>query len=63
VVALTVYPAVEMHPYTLRDLRGARPSNLLNHILAAGKVVYKDGAFLLEKLKFCQGLPSKKYDL
>ena len=58
-VALTVDPAVEMHPYTPKDLRGARPTNLLNHILAAGKVVNKDGAFLLKKLKFFQGLPSR----
>ena len=46
-VSLAVDPAVEIRPYTPRDLKGARPSNFLGHILAEGKVVYKDGKFLL----------------
>ncbi len=45
-VALAVDPSVEIRPYTPRDLREARPTNFLGHILAAGKVVYKDGGFL-----------------
>ena len=44
-VALAVDPSVEIRPYTPRDLREARPTNFLGHILAAGKVVYKDGEF------------------
>lgn len=46
-VALAVDPSVEIRPYTPRDLREARPTNFLGHILAAGRVVYKDGEFLL----------------
>ncbi len=45
-VALTVDPSVEVRPYTPRDLREARPTNFLGHILSEGKVVYKDGKFL-----------------
>jgi len=45
-VAIAVDPSVEIRPYTPRDLREARPTNFLGHILAAGKVVYKDGEFL-----------------
>ena len=46
-VGLAVDPSVEIRPYTPRDLREARPTNFLGHILAKGKVVYKDGEFLL----------------
>lgn len=46
-VALAVDPSVEIRPYTPRDLKEARPTNFLGHILAVGKVVYKDGEFLL----------------
>ena len=46
-VTLTVDSSVEIRPYTAKDLREARPTNFLGHILAAGKVVYKDGMFLL----------------
>jgi predicted nucleotidyltransferase len=46
-VALAVDPSLEIRPYTPRDLREARPTNFLGHILAVGKVVYKDGEFLL----------------
>jgi predicted nucleotidyltransferase len=46
-VALAVDSSVEIRPYTPRDLREARPTNFLGHILAAGKVVYKDGEFRL----------------
>ena len=45
-VALAVDASVEIRPYTPRDLREARPTNFPGHILAAGKVVYKDGEFL-----------------
>jgi predicted nucleotidyltransferase len=39
--------SVEIRPYTPRDLREARPTNFLDHILAEGKVVYRDGEFFL----------------
>jgi len=37
---------VQIHPFTLKDLQEARPTNFLGHILKTGKVVYKDGEFL-----------------
>ena len=46
-VALAVDPSVEIRPYTPWDLREARPTNFLGHILAVGKVMYEDGEFLL----------------
>ncbi len=46
-VALAVDPSVEIRPYTPRDLKEARPTNFLGHILAVGNLVYKDGEFLL----------------
>lgn len=46
-VALSVDPSVEIRPYTPQDLKEARSTNFLGHILAEGKVVYKDGEFLL----------------
>ena len=46
-VVLAVDPSVEIRPYTPMELRRARPTNFLGHILAEGKVVYKDGHFLL----------------
>ena len=46
-VALMVDSSFEIRPYTPKHLREARPTNFLGHILAAGKVVYKDGEFLL----------------
>ena len=46
-VSLAVDPLVEIRPYTPRDLREARPTNFLGHILAEGTVVYKDGQLLL----------------
>lgn len=46
-VALAVGPSVEIRPYTPRELRDARPTNFLGHILAKGRVVYKHGEFLL----------------
>ena len=45
-VALSVDPSIEIRPYTLKDLKEARPTNFLGHILAEGKIVYKDRAFL-----------------
>lgn len=45
--ALETDSSVEIRPYTPSDLREARPTNFLGHILAEGKVVYKDGKFFL----------------
>src|SRR5262249_44416703 len=46
-VSLAVTPALEVRPYTPRDLKEARPTNFLGHILAEGRVVYADDQFLL----------------
>lgn len=46
-VALAVDSPVGIRPCTPRELRSARPTSFLGHILAEGKVVYKDGHFLL----------------
>lgn len=46
-LSLAVDPSVEVRPYTPRDLKDARPTNFLGHILAEGKVVYKRGKFRL----------------
>jgi predicted nucleotidyltransferase len=46
-VMLAVDSSVEIRPYTPRDLKEARPTNFLGHILAEGKLVYKNGRFLL----------------
>jgi uncharacterized protein len=45
--ALAVDSSVEIHAFTPRDLKEARPTNFLGHILAEGKVVFKNGRFLL----------------
>ncbi len=45
-VALAVNPSVDIRAYTPRDLRDARPTNFLGHILAEGRVVYNHGEFL-----------------
>ena len=46
-VALAVDPSVEVRPYTPSDLKEARATNFLGHILAKGRTVYKNGKFLL----------------
>ncbi len=46
-VALAVDASVEIRPYTPNDVKDARPTNFLGHILAEGRVVYKHGEFLL----------------
>lgn len=38
---------VEIHPFTPDDLKSARPTNFLGHIIANGKVAYQDGKFLI----------------
>lgn len=44
--ALSIDPALEIRPYTPQDLKEARPTNFLGHILAEGKVIYKNRKFL-----------------
>lgn len=39
-VSLLCDNAVEIHPYSLDDLKEARPTNFLGQILKTGKVVY-----------------------
>ena len=46
-VSLAVDPLVEIRPYTPKDLKEARPTNFLGHILAEGRVIYQNGKFLL----------------
>jgi predicted nucleotidyltransferase len=46
-VSLAVTPVLEVRPYTPRDLKEARPTNFLGHILTEGRVVYEDDKFLL----------------
>ena len=42
-VALAVDPRVEVRAYTPQELKEARPTNFLGHILATGKVVHQGG--------------------
>jgi hypothetical protein len=44
-VSLAVDPSVEVRAFTPTDLKEARPTNFLGHILSQGKVVYRDGKF------------------
>ena len=46
-VSLAVTPVLEIRPYTPTDLNEARPTNFLGHILTEGRIVYKNGRFLL----------------
>lgn len=45
-VALAVDPSLEIRPYTPRDLKDARPTSFLGHILTEGRAVYKNGEFI-----------------
>jgi predicted nucleotidyltransferase len=38
---------VDIHPFTVKSLKNARPTNFMGHILKTGTVVFKDGVFLL----------------
>jgi len=40
-VSLEISPNVEIHPFTPKDIREARPTNFIGHILKTGKVVYR----------------------
>jgi len=37
---------IEVHPIAYKNLKNARPTNFLGHILRTGKVVYKNGMFM-----------------
>ena len=50
-VTLAVDPSLELHAFTPKDIKEARPTNFLGHIIAEGKVVYKGGKFLQEDKK------------
>ncbi len=38
---------VDIHPFTDKSLKNARPTNFIGHILKTGTVIFKDGVFLL----------------
>lgn len=40
-VSLLCNSSVEIHPYSVDDLKEARPTNFLGQILKTGKIVYK----------------------
>ena len=40
-ISLEITPNVEIHPFTPKDIKEARPSNFIGHILSTGKVVYR----------------------
>jgi predicted nucleotidyltransferase len=46
-VSLEVDPSIEIRPYAPHDLREARPSTFLGHILAEGKLIYKNGKYVM----------------
>lgn len=46
-LALKYGPSVELRPYSTEEVRSARPTNFLGYILKTGKIVYKNGKFLI----------------
>jgi predicted nucleotidyltransferase len=38
---------VEIHPFTLKSLKNARPTNFIGHILKTGKIIFKEGVFMV----------------
>ncbi len=38
---------VDIHPFTDKALKGARPTNFIGHIVKTGTIIFKDGVFLL----------------
>jgi predicted nucleotidyltransferase len=38
---------VEIHPFALQSLKDARPTNFIGHILKTGKIIFKEGAFMV----------------
>ena len=47
-LAVAVDAMVEVRPYTPEDLREARPTNFLGHILNEGKIVYEEVEHIVE---------------
>lgn len=39
---------VDIHPFTDKALKNARPANFMGHILQTGTVIFKDGVLFLE---------------
>ena len=39
-LSLEISPGIDIHPFTPRDIKEARPTNFIGHILETGKVVY-----------------------
>lgn len=39
-LSLEISPGIEIHPFTPRDIKEARPTNFIGHILETGKIVY-----------------------
>ena len=46
-LAVKCNPYVELRAYTPEEVKKARPTNFLGHILKNGKVVYKGGKLLI----------------
>ncbi len=40
-VSLEVSPDIEIHPFTPKDIKEARPTNFIGHILKTGRIVYR----------------------
>ncbi len=38
---------VDIHPFTAKSLKNARPTNFMGHVLKTGTVIFKDGIFLV----------------
>lgn len=38
---------IEIHPFTLQSLKDARPTNFIGHILKTGRIIFKEGVFLV----------------
>ena len=38
---------VEVHPFALQSLKDARPTNFIGHILKTGKIIFKEGVFMV----------------
>jgi predicted nucleotidyltransferase len=40
-ISLELSPDIEIHPFTPKDIKEARPTNFIGHILRTGRVVYR----------------------
>ena len=39
-LSIEISPGIDIHPFTPRDIKEARPTNFIGHILETGRVVY-----------------------